>query len=64
MNKRKLGAGWLAVLLVVGGCGETSPEDGRARGGGAGADGGNYEAKPIPVPSKIDATKDLGILSE
>jgi hypothetical protein len=62
MNRRTFGPWLLAVLLVVAGCGETSPEDDRVRGGGAGADGGNYEGKPIPVPSKINATKDLGLV--
>jgi hypothetical protein len=43
---------WSVVLT---GC--TSPEDGRPRGGGPGGDGGNYRAKPIHAPSKIDGTK-------
>jgi hypothetical protein len=34
-----------------------SPEDGRARGGGPGADGGNYWQKPIHAPSKLDGTR-------
>jgi hypothetical protein len=52
----------LAILLLAAstafpsGC--ASPEDGRARGGGAGADGGNYHGKPIHVPSKLDGTHD------
>jgi hypothetical protein len=47
----------LCILLAstLGGC--TSPEDGRPRGGGPGADGGNYRGKPIHAPSKIDGTK-------
>ncbi len=45
--------GYLSVVLA--GC--TSPEDGRPRGGGPGGDGGNYRAKPIHAPSKIDGTK-------
>jgi hypothetical protein len=50
-----------ASLFVILGC-PASPEDGRTRGGGAGADGGNYIGKPIAVPSKLDGTKDLGPL--
>ena len=46
----------LAVLPIAG-C--ASPEDGRPRDGGAGADGGNYRGKPIHAPSKIDHTKPL-----
>ena len=49
------------VLLAALGC-PASPEDGRPRGGGPGADGGNYHAKPLPVPSKIDGTKDMSPL--
>jgi hypothetical protein len=45
------------AILPIAGC--TSPEDGRLRAGGAGADGGNYRGKPIHAPSKIDATKPL-----
>jgi hypothetical protein len=45
----------LAIASLVAGC--ASPEDGRPRGGGPGADGGNYLSKPIHVPSKIDGTK-------
>jgi hypothetical protein len=45
--------GVLALTL----CGCSSPEDGRSRGGGPGADGGNYHGKPIHAPSKIDGTK-------
>jgi hypothetical protein len=55
---------WIRVVALVGltalpfaGC--ASPEDGRPRGGGAGADGGNYRRKPIHAPSKIDDTKPL-----
>jgi hypothetical protein len=48
-----IAAGLLALCL--GGC--KGPEEGRARGGGAGGDGGNYERKPIHAPSKIDGTK-------
>ena len=47
-----LGAG---LSLGISGC--ASPEDGRPRGGGAGADGGNYRQKPIHAPSKLDGTK-------
>jgi len=46
----------LAVLPIAG-C--ASPEDGRPRGGGPGADGGNYRGKPIHAPTKIDGTKPL-----
>ena len=49
---RRLGA---LILLALAGC--RSPEDGRPRGGGRGADGRNYVAKPIHAPSKIDGTK-------
>jgi hypothetical protein len=45
------------VMLPIAGC--SSPEDGRPRGGGPGADGGNYRGKPIHAPSKIDGTKPL-----
>jgi hypothetical protein len=45
------------AILPIAGC--ASPEDGRLRAGGAGADGGNYQAKPIHAPSKIDNTKSL-----
>lgn len=57
---------WELILVVVPGimlaltlCGCTSPEDGRLRGGGPGADGGNYRGKPIHAPSKIDGTKQV-----
>lgn len=45
-------------LLAVLGC-PASPEDGRPRGGGAGADGGNYRNKPVHAPSKLDDTKPI-----
>ena len=45
------------AILPIAGC--AGPENGRPRGGGAGADGGNYRGKPIHAPSKIDATKPL-----
>jgi hypothetical protein len=52
----------VTVLVVLGslplGC--ASPEDGRPRGGGAGADGGNYANKPIHAPSKLDGSKQVG----
>lgn len=47
-------ASWIAFA----GC-PASPEAGRLRGGGAGADAGNYRVKPIHAPSKIDGTKSL-----
>ena len=47
-------AGFMAAVLVSG-C--SSPEDGRARGGGPGGDGGNYVPGAIHPPSKIDGTK-------
>jgi hypothetical protein len=45
----------LATILVVPGC--SSPEYGRLRGGGHGADGGNYQTGGVHVPSKIDGTR-------
>jgi hypothetical protein len=62
LRRRLVTAGvmWhLATALA--GC--RSPEDGRPRGGGAGGDGGNYRQKPVPVPSKLDASKPLDITS-
>jgi hypothetical protein len=50
---------WLLVVLGAGPAGCKSPEEGRPRGGGAGADGGNYHARPIHAPSKLDGTKDV-----
>jgi hypothetical protein len=47
----------LPFILAAGMAGCASPEDGRARGGGPGADGGNYGRKPIHAPSKLDGTK-------
>ena len=44
-----------AALVLAPGC--HSPEDGRARGGGRGGDGGNYVRGKIQSPSKIDGTK-------
>jgi hypothetical protein len=49
----------LGAFLLLSSCGCRSPEDGRPRGGGRGADGGNYQHKPIHVPSKIDGTKPI-----
>jgi hypothetical protein len=46
-----------ALMLAVAMTGCASPEDGRARGGGPGADGGNYRLKPIHAPSKLDGTR-------
>jgi hypothetical protein len=47
-----------ALLMLAVGC-PASPEDGRTRGGGPGADAGNSVSRPVPVPSKITGTKDL-----
>ncbi len=47
----------LFAVYVVSLAGCASPEDGRARDGGPGGDGGNYRSKPLHVPSKIDGTK-------
>jgi hypothetical protein len=47
----------VAAILAVGISGCASPEDGRPRGDGPGADGGNYRQKPIHAPSKLDGTK-------
>jgi hypothetical protein len=52
---------WLVagLLTMVVGC-PASPESGRGRGGGAGADVRNVPAMPLTtVPSKITDTKDL-----
>jgi hypothetical protein len=49
----------LAVALTVLLAGCASPEDGRPRGGGRGADGGNYLKKPVHAPSKIDSTRSV-----
>ena len=54
-----LGRGYVLALAILPIAGCASPEDGRPRGGGAGADGGNYRGKPIHAPSKIDGTKPL-----
>jgi hypothetical protein len=45
----------LFLLAALAGC--ASPEDGRARGAGDGADGGNYAADPVHAPSKLDGTR-------
>ena len=47
----------LALVVVLFCCGCDGPEAGRARGGGHGADGGNYSEGKIHAPSKIDGTK-------
>ncbi len=47
------------LALLAASC--RSPEDGRPRGGGPGADGGNYAARPVHAPSKIDATRPIGV---
>jgi hypothetical protein len=47
----------LLPLFLFAGC--ASPEDGRPRGGGTGADGGNYRGRPVHAPSKLDGTKPL-----
>lgn len=49
------GLAGVVMLALLAGC--ASPEDGRARGGGAGGDGGNYQANHIHVPSKLDGTR-------
>lgn len=47
IGKRQIMAALLVALLALGcvGCG---PEDGRARGGGSGADGGNKAPAVVP----------------
>ena len=45
----------ISALVFLAGC--SSPEDGRARGGGQGGDGGNYVRGRVHPPSKIDGTK-------
>jgi hypothetical protein len=63
-NRQPAHRRWIRVVTLLGftvlpiaGC--ASPEDGRPRAGGAGADGGNYRGMPIHAPSKIDDTKPL-----
>ncbi|HEY3231207.1 MAG TPA: hypothetical protein VGJ87_18405 [Roseiflexaceae bacterium] len=46
-TKRRLASALLVVLLALG-CVACGPEDGRARGGGPGADGGNKPAQVQP----------------
>ena len=53
--RRRYTLALLSILFPLSGC--TSPEDGRPRGGGPGADGGNYRRGDVHVPSKIDGTK-------
>jgi hypothetical protein len=55
MSRSVLVAIGLFAATLNGGC--SSPEEGRARGGGHGGDGGNYVSGAIHVPSKIDGTK-------
>ncbi len=50
----------IIVSLIMGGC--EGPENGRVRGANGG-DGGNYQAGRVAPPSKIDASKDLGLIS-
>jgi hypothetical protein len=50
----------LGLALALGGCHD--PEDGRPRGGGHGGDGLNYVPGKVHPPSKIDSSKDLGLL--
>jgi hypothetical protein len=47
MNKRRLVLALLVGLLALAGAG-CGPEDGRARGGGPGGDGGNKPATVVP----------------
>ncbi len=49
--------GTMLIALFLIGC--HSPENGRPRGGGPGADGGNYHKKPLHVPSKIDGSNGI-----
>ncbi len=56
-QSNRMRASWTPRLLCVPlvlaiGC-PVSPEDGRGRGGGPGADGGNYLGKPVEVPGKL-----------
>jgi hypothetical protein len=60
MRRMRSGGFVLAMGLVLAGC--RSPEDGRPRGGGRGGDAGNYDRGRAHPPSKIDSTKDLGLL--
>ena len=59
MTARTGGLMLATALLGLAPAGCHSPEEGRARGGGHGGDGGNYVRGRIDPPSKIDATKDL-----
>ena len=43
------------ALIVPIGC--SSPEDGRARGGGPGGEGSNHPNPVVHVPGKIDGTR-------
>jgi hypothetical protein len=51
-------ARWLALMLLAAllACAACGPEDGRARGGGPGADGGNKPAVVVPR-SKVFSTE-------
>jgi hypothetical protein len=53
--KRRIVMALLALLLALA-CAACGPEDGRARGGGAGADGGNKPAAVVPK-SKVFSTE-------
>jgi hypothetical protein len=58
VRRRLLPGILLGLALWAAGC--SSPEDGRPRGGGPGADAGNYQSLPLPVPSKLDGSRPPG----
>ena len=60
MGRRQSAWLLLPLALTLSGC--YDPEDGRARGGGHGGDARNYIPGRVHPPSKIDSTKDLGLL--
>jgi hypothetical protein len=54
-----------SILFLTALAGSASPEDARPRGGGPGADGGNYQSGSIHAPSKLDGTRSvLGALPQ